>query len=201
MARLTPLSPEELAKITEVFQVRNRSIADVPNSVRTLALTPHLLAPLLDLWQAVMYEGEVDLGLKWLVGHIASHAHGCRYCMAHTAHGASRSNVPEDKVKAIWEFNSSPLFSEAERAALELSMAAAVVPNAATDEHFESLKIYFSEPQIAEILAVVSLYGFYNRWNDTVATFLETDSRTYAETQLAPLGWDVGAHGEKGSSM
>lgn len=171
--RLEPLEPEALAAHEEIFSSRRRALADLPNSVRTFAHAPQLLAPMLDLWRAVMYEGQVAQELKWLVGHLASRAHGCLYCSAHTAKGAAHAHVPQDKIEAVWSFETSALFSPAERAALRLAFEAAMVPNAVTDETFVVLREHFSSAQIAEILAVVALYGFYNRWNDSIGTQLE----------------------------
>lgn len=171
--RLEPLSLEQLAAHEDIFSSRWQTLADLPNSVRTLAHAPQLLAPLLDLWCAVMEKGEVAQDLKWLVGHIASRAHGCLYCSDHTAKGAAYAHVPKEKMEAVWNFETSPHFSARERAALRLALEAALVPNAVTDDTFIALREHFSSAQIAELLAVVSLYGFYNRWNDSIGTQLE----------------------------
>ena len=53
---------------------------------------------------------------------------------------------------------------------------------------------YWDDGQIVEILAVVALYGFLNRWNDSLATTLEEPSQTVTEEVLGPKGWDVGKH-------
>jgi hypothetical protein len=38
------------------------------------------------------------------------------------------------------------------------------------------------------------LLGFLNRWNDTLATPLETGPRNFAECHLAATGWEIGKH-------
>lgn len=54
-----------------------------------------------------------------------SGASGCRYCQAHAAHGAAIiAGADEVKVAAVWEFETSDLFCPAERAALNLALAA-----------------------------------------------------------------------------
>jgi len=155
--------------------------------MRTLAHAPQLIAPVLDLWRAVMYDGQVGQELKWLVGHVASRAHGCLYCSAHTVKGAMHARVPEEKIEAVWGFETSALFTSGERAALRLALEAAVVPNAVTDETFSVLHAHFSSAQIAEILAVVSLYGFYNRWNDSIGTQLEAGTQALREDLIDDL--------------
>jgi len=81
--------------------------------------------------------------------------------------------ITAEKIASVFEFETSPLFSDAERAALRVAWHGALQPNAVTDEDFEALKAHFSEREIVEIVAVLSLYGFLNRWNGTLQTELE----------------------------
>ena len=114
--------------------------------------------------------------------------------MAHTAGAALRLGVDEAKLAAVWEYRSSPLYTDAERVALDFALAAASVPNDVTDELFAEMKKYWTEGQIVEITAVIALFGFMNRWNDTMATPLEEESVEVGDRLLAPHGWDVGKH-------
>ena len=66
----------------------------------------------------------------------------------------------------------------------------------ATDEDFEDLRKHFTEYQIVEIVSVVSMFGFLNRWNDTLATPLEDEPIEFGEKHLAGNGWSVGKHVE-----
>ena len=114
--------------------------------------------------------------------------------MAHTAGAALRLGVDEAKLAAVWEYRSSPLYTDAERVALDFALAAASVPNDVTDELFAEMKKYWTEGQIVEITAVIALFGFMNRWNDTMATPLEEEPVEVGDRLLAPHGWDVGKH-------
>ena len=62
--------------------------------------------------------------------------------MAHTAHTATRVGIPPEKEEALWEYETSPLFSAAERAALRVAQGAAQVPDAVTDDDVAELKRY-----------------------------------------------------------
>ncbi|MEM7801464.1 MAG: carboxymuconolactone decarboxylase family protein, partial [Chloroflexota bacterium] len=84
---------------------------------------------------------------------------------------------------------------DAERAALRLAYHAALVPNGATEAHFDELKKHFNEAEIVEIVAAISLFGYLNRWNDTMATDLEAPPAKVAERAIGPIGWDTGKHG------
>ena len=87
-----------------------------------------------------------------------------------------------EKIASVLEFDTPPLFSNAERAALRVAWHGALQPNAATDEDFEALKAHFSEREIVEIVAVLSLYGFLNRWNGTLKTQLEPQPAEFSAT-------------------
>lgn len=114
--------------------------------------------------------------------------------MAHTAGGSLRFGVEEKKVAAVWEYRTSPLYTEAERVALDFAIAAASQPNDVSDELFERMKRHWTEGQIVEITATVALFGFLNRWNDTMATPLEEEPIEVGEKFLASHGWSVGKH-------
>ena len=136
----------------------------------------------------------VDRGFKRLLAHFASRAAGCRYCMAHTVGGAAKLGVDEEKLDALWDYRSSPLYSEAERLALDFALAAGSVPNEVTDEMFAAMRRHWSDAQMVEIVGVISLFGFMNRWNDTMATPLEEEPTEVGERYLAKQGWQPGKH-------
>ena len=108
--------------------------------------------------------------------------------MAHTAGGSLRAGIDEQKLDAIWEYRSSPLFSERGHLALDFALAAAAQPNEVTDELFARMKQHWSDVEIVEITAVVALFGFFNRFNDTMATPLEAEPIEVGEKHLASHG-------------
>jgi alkylhydroperoxidase family enzyme len=114
--------------------------------------------------------------------------------MAHTAGASLRLGIDEKKFDAVWDYASSPLFSEAERVAIEFTVAASSQPNAVTDELFARMRERWSEDQIVEIAGVIALFGFLNRWNDTMATPLEEEPIEIGNRHLAKKGWSVGKH-------
>jgi uncharacterized peroxidase-related enzyme len=193
MSRLTPLPIESTPALAELSPHFQRGLGFVPNSVRIMARRPKLAKAFAALNGAVM-EGSVPAGFKRLLGHVSSRATGCRYCMAHTIHGAGHNGIDEARLAAVWDYATSPLFSDAERAALDFAVAAAAVPNAVDDAIFATLKQHWSDEQIVEILATVAMYGFLNRWNDSLATELEDAPLETGEKLLRRRGWSAGKH-------
>jgi alkylhydroperoxidase family enzyme len=199
MTRVTPLKREDHPDLDEkFFTPYEQTRGYVPNSNLVMARRPKLLAAFRALNAAVFDpDNVVPATLLALVGNIASQAAGCQYCVAHTANNAGMRGVEADKVAALWEYETSPLFSEAERAALRFAQAAASVPNMVTDADAEAVKNHFGEDGVVEILAVVSWYGFLNRWNDSLATELEEIAFDKASETLGDTAWDAGKHRPK----
>ncbi len=114
--------------------------------------------------------------------------------MAHNAGGSLQQGVPADKLAQVWEFRTSDLFPEAEKVALEYAIASASQPNDVTDELFDRLRQHWDDGQIVEITALVSFFGFMNRWNDSLATPLEDEPAAVAEQHITDHGWQLGKH-------
>jgi uncharacterized peroxidase-related enzyme len=194
--RLAPLPAEHTPELRDDFEHARKRLGFVPNSMLVMARKPKLAKAFRAMSEAVWDpQGEVGLELKRLISHVASRAAGCQYCMAHTAGGALTLGVAEAKVQALWDYQTSPLFGEAERAALDVAVGASTVPNSVSEEMFEKLRRHWSDDQIVEIVGVIALFGFLNRWNDTLATPLEDEPTAVGEKYLAPHGWSVGKHG------
>lgn len=194
MPNVEPLRREDLPELEQLFQLYDETLSFVPNSLYTMARRPDVLRALSDLITAVWRTGSVPVGLKPLLAIIASTAAGCRYCQAHEAVDARMRGVPDEKIAAIWDFETSGLYSDAERVALRFARDAALVPNGVTPEHFVALRRHWDDGQIVELLAVVSLFGFLNRWNDSMATSLEEIPSSYGGATLGPAGWEAGKH-------
>ena len=196
MARLEPLSLDQVDGLEEVELTYQRTLGFVPNGLRIMARRPEIVKGFIALRRAVLDpdSGTVPAELKNLCAHLASRTHGCLYCQAHSLQGASRSGGEQARLEAVWEFAQSDLFSEAEKVALDFSVKAASVPNGVTDEDMERMRQHWDEGQIVEILAAVSLYGFLNRFNDSLATPLEEGSASFTEEAIGEQGWTRGKH-------
>jgi uncharacterized peroxidase-related enzyme len=193
--RLAPLPADTHPQLAASFQTYIRALGFIPNSVLIMQRKPKLVQALAGLAAAIWDpESEVDRGFKRLVAHVASRASGCQYCMAHTAGGALHMGIDDAKLAAVWEYSTSPLYSEKERVALDVALAAASVPNDVTDELFAKLRAHWTEGEIVEIVATIAMFGFMNRWNDTMATPLEAEPVEVGEKFLASHGWDAGKH-------
>lgn len=195
MTHVPPKTRADLPELEMIFAGAEASMGFVPESMLTMAHWPELLKSFGMLGATVLGSGEVDAALKQLVAFVVSNAAGCRYCQAHTSATAERRGVSAEKIQAAFEFETSDLFSEPERAALRVAAHAGMTPNAVSAEHMQALHACFSSKQVVEIVGVISMFGFLNRWNDTMATSLEAHPTQFGETHLASHGWQAGKHG------
>ena len=193
--RLAPLPAERTPELKEQFEAIAKNLGFVPNSVLIMQRKPNVVKAFAQMAAAVWDpNSSVDRGFKRLIAHVASRAAGCQYCMAHTIEGAAHLGVDDKKLAAVWEYQSSLLYTEAERIALDFAFAASVVPNAVTDQSFEDLRKHWNEEQIVEIVATIAMFGFLNRWNDTMGTPLEDKPVATGEKYLSRGGWTPGKH-------
>ena len=193
--RLAPINAADAPELQADFAAATKRMGFLPNSVLIMARKPKMVKGFQALSASVWDpEGKVPLAFKRLLAHVASRAAGCQYCVAHTGEGAVKLGVEQRKLDAVWDYRTSPLFTAAERAALDVAVGAACVPNAVTDDMFMELRKHWTEEQIVEIVGLIALFGFLNRWNDTMATPLEDDPAHFGETHLAKQGWTIGKH-------
>jgi uncharacterized peroxidase-related enzyme len=195
MPRIDPVPRQALAHLKTVLEAAESRMGFVPNSQLILAHRPEIVRAFAQLGAAINGPSStISPQLRNMVSQMASRAAGCGYCMAHTTHTAERVGIPAEKEEALWSYETSPLFSDAERAALRVAQCAAQVPNAVTDADFAELKKHYTDAQIVDIVAVISLFGFLNRFNDTMATELEASPIEAGKRFLAEKGWSVGKH-------
>ena len=195
MALVSPLSPEhdiETKKLAEFF---NETLGFCPNSVLTMQRRPAISKAFINLNKAVMAnEGRVTSALKRMIAWVSSNSTGCRYCQAHAIRAAERYGAEQKQLDNIWEYRTHPAFSEAERAALDFSLAASQVPNAVNAEIKERLNKHWDEGEIVEMLGVISLFGYLNRWNDSMGTTMEEGAIESGNQFLGKHGFEVGKH-------
>ena len=174
---------EELFNGVEVF------MGYVPNAHLAMAERPELLIAFSSLARSIFQTQGVDMQTKQLIALASSLSSGCKYCQAHTSHGAERAGAKEEKIAEILNYTRSDYYTIQEKAVLDLAFASGRTPNESNEEHFNELKKYFSDDQIIDIVSVISMFGFLNRWNDTLGTKLEDIPKDFVEEKLKPLGW------------
>ena len=181
---------ESFKDLEDNFKMIESFMGYLPNSHLSMAKNPNLNNGFSNLAGAIFGSKHLNMDLVNLIALASSLSSGCKYCQAHTSHGASRAGVSPEKIAEILKYKESDQFIESEKAALDLAFAAGVTPNASKKDHFVELQNHYSDEAIIDIVAVIALFGFLNRWNDTLGSKLEDVPKEFVEKELKPLGWN-----------
>ena len=196
MALVKPLDENDIeTELCEFIQFFKGPLGVIPNSVRTMSRRPKVAKAFTELNMAVMEcHGSVTPEFKRIIGYITSFVSGCRYCQAHTILGSQRFGADEDRLQDAWNYENSDHFTDAEKAALKYAHAAASIPNAVDDEIAAELHKHWEDDDIVEITAVIALFGYLNRWNDSMGSALEDLPIDAGNKYLDKTDWDIGKH-------
>jgi AhpD family alkylhydroperoxidase len=101
----------------------------------------------------------------------ASQINGCNGCIAYGIKAAEGSGIVSEKLLTLPAFRESPLFDDAERAALALTEAMTRLadhPDVVTDEIWAEAAEHFDESGLSALVSMVALTNFFNRVNTTL---------------------------------
>ncbi len=192
---VSPLDRNATAEAAKMADFYQETLGFTPNSLFTMMHRPRIANAFVEMNQAVMEnKGRVTSALKRLIAYLSSMTTGCRYCEAHAIRAAERYGAEEQKMAHIWDYKTHSIFSDAERAAFDLAIAASTVPNSVDNEVSDNMRKYWDEGEIVEILGVIALFGYLNRWNDSMGTQLEKPAAADGDKFLGENGWNIGKH-------
>ncbi len=190
-----PKSGDEDPELQKLIEFYEETLGFCPNSIKTMHHRPRIAYAFIEMNKAVMENrGRVTSNLKRMIAYISSNVAGCRYCQAHAIRAAERYGAEKEKLENIWEYKTHSIFSEAEKAALDFAFASSTIPNSVSDEVAENLRKHWDEGEIVEITGVIALFGYLNRWNDSMGTEMEDGAIESGEKWLAKEGWTPGKH-------
>lgn len=190
-----PIDRNSNKEAEDMASFYEETLGFTPNSLFTMMHRPRIARAFLEMNQAVMEnKGRVTSALKRQIAYLSSMTTGCRYCEAHAIRAAVRYGSDEDKLNHIWEYKTYPAFSEGERAAFDLAIAASEVPNGNNEALSAKMREHWEDGEIVEILGVIALFGYLNRWNDSMGTKLEEPAAEDGNKLLAGHGWNRGKH-------
>ena len=189
---LTDISDPEVKELVNFF---NETLGFCPNSVLTMQRRPGIAKAFVQLNMAVMENhGKLTSEFKRLIAFVSSNTAGCRYCQAHTIRAAERYGASLERLENAWDFENQDCFSDAAKSALKFAQEASMVPVNVAASTETQLHAYWSNEDIVEIMGVVALFGYLNRWNDVMATPLEDGANLSGSDLLKGTSWVPGKH-------
>jgi len=168
MARIEPLKGRDAPLLFRLLNfVSRRMMGKEVSHVGSIARTPGMLLPLAMTSQLFSGKCQVDPRTRSLATELAAHLNGCTWCMDFGRMAALRQGVPAEKLDALAEHATSPLFTPAERAALGL--AEAITRDVHVDDDvWAEARRHFSERELIELVVAVAMETFYNRVNSAL---------------------------------
>ena len=195
MPLVEPLADISDPEVKELVNFFNETLGFCPNSVLTMQRRPGIAKAFVQLNMAVMENhGKLTSEFKRLIAFVSSNTTGCRYCQAHTIRAAERYGASLERLENVWDFENQDCFSDAEKSALKFAQEASMVPVNVAANTEAQLHAYWSNEDIVEIMGVVALFGYLNRWNDVMATTLEDGANLSGSDLLKGASWVPGKH-------
>ncbi len=103
-------------------------------------------------WLASSNDGELPKDLKELCRVKIAFSHECGYCGTVRSAAAIAAGLTEEKVQEVWNYESSPLLSDREKAALRFAdYLKHDIDKADDDAFYAELREHFSESEIVEL--------------------------------------------------
>lgn len=166
MARIRPLEGREAPLMLHVFNwLSRRMYGQEMASARIIAHNPRFLLGSLGMGIFSGGPSKLDPRTRLLAMHLAAEINGCAWCLDFGAYMGARGGVPAEKLAAVGEYATSPVFTPAERAALAYADAMTQVGGHVPDDVFANVRRHYSEREIVELTVAVAAENFYNRGN------------------------------------
>jgi len=138
-----------------------------PESSAIRAHVPAVFWSFANSWRDVFLEGVADHKLKELCRVYVSKTVKCEYCGNQRSIKSARAGLVEDDYLDLLNFESSPRYSEREKAALAYTEA--ITWDLPTDDAlWDRLHAHFSEPELVELGYFVALTMGQQRWLKTL---------------------------------
>ena len=132
--------------------------------VEIWAHRPKMMTAMGKFNQAVRKRGTVDERIRNLCELKGSQMIGCEFCVDLGSQICRNSGFSDDELLALPRYRSSELFSDREKAALDYTVAVMRTPVEVTDELFARVSEHFSDEQLVELTALLTLVNL-NRLN------------------------------------
>ena len=167
MPRIRRLNRSEVSpELCGIYDRYLQRRGNVPYFFRTVAHRPKIFETMIAHMEAVLSSGTLPTRLKELVVVRTSQLNGTAYCLAsHTAISLKLGWTAEH-IEALKDWQTSSLFSEAEKEAIHLAESMTLRSLEYSDEEMGRLRRFYSEGEIVELMAAIGLFCYFNRFNN-----------------------------------
>jgi alkylhydroperoxidase family enzyme len=146
-------APKGMKKLTGRAPARGNGI----EPIELWAHQPKMMSGMGKFQQAVRKGRSVDERLKYLVELKGAQMIGCEFCVDLGSQICRNSGFSDEELLAVPRYRESDLFTEREKLALDYTVAVMRTPVEVSDELFARMKAEFTDEQIVEITALLTL--------------------------------------------
>lgn len=171
MAIISSLGKDEVGETAKaVYEKFEKKMGKVPEWVKVMAHNSKIVKEFTELFKIVMGEGKIESLLKWKIAFVVSDSLKCPFCVDVTTSmlkslGASQETI--DKIKRGEAENQD------EKEVLALVKEVTLKARVCTPELLKELTKDFSESEVVEIVSIIGLFNYINRFNNTLCILPE----------------------------
>ena len=163
--RLEPIEEPDGLKMRFTYWMMRRKLGTVMTPLKVVsARMPEVMGLNRKFQKFHANEIQLEPELKLMVGTLVSEINGCGFCVDIQRSEVIRENLGMEKFNALAEYQTSPLFSDRERAALAYAEEVTRHKNV-SDATFEALREHFTEREIVEITWLNAMHNYTNLVN------------------------------------
>ncbi len=164
MAIIPSLEKEQVADAAkEIYEKFEQEGKKVPEWVKVMAYRPEILKEFFELFKTVMGQGKIEGLLKWKIAYAVSDTLRCPFCVDVTTKMMKSLGATEKEIENMEKADSD----DKEKFLLDLVKEVTKEAQVCNQELLSKLKDNFSEEQIVEIISIIGLFNYINRFNNT----------------------------------
>ncbi len=176
MALVSYLEPEQAsAEAKEIYRKGEERFEMLLNIFKVMGHAPELMSPFSDFIMEILKDGRVDWVTKELLILKATRLNECHYCVVQHETLSGRLGISNEKIADLSgdRYKTSPHFSDAEKAILELTDQIWQDANRVSSDLWSRVQKYYDEGQIVEIVATITTYFMVSKFGDALGVELE----------------------------
>ena len=167
MALISNVEKDQASDVAKaVYEHFEKTSGDVPEWVKVMAHRPEILKEFVELFGAIMQQGELKSILKWKIAYTVSQTLKCPFCLDVSEKMLQKLGASEETTQEVKVADDS---STTEGEILDLAKDITLDGHLDNPELFKAMKSNFNEAQIVEIISVIGLFNYINRFNITLA--------------------------------
>ena len=176
MALVSYLEPEQASEeAKEIYRKGEERFEMLLNIFKVMGHAPELMAPFADFIMEILKDGRVDWVTKELLILKSTRMNECHYCVVQHETLSARLGISEEKIADLSgdRYRTSPHFSEAEKAILDLTVQIWEDANKVGEELSARVREHYDEGQVVEIVATITTYIMVSKFGDSLGVELE----------------------------